>query len=433
MAKVGRNDPCPCGSGKKYKNCCLLRDEQQERERRAHRAEEPAERPSELDDDLQDFPPYLGDLFEDEDEEYESEEAAVLWSRFHEADHEGRIAIFLEMLHARQLTSATAFEMLSDIRFEAKERGEIPRFGELVDRLQRELPDLYREDWPYYVESQLESALARGETSLIPSLLEPFGREPDRDLEQFLWIADLLMYHGQTQPLLKTMLKAWPALGSLAGLAAELKNYIANTIVQLTLFDHLDRGGAPEMADPELQKALSPFALANPEQLAEGLAALSGEGAPQWTVANFQPRRREEEKPGRAAFVLLQQWLGYLRRRHGVPFGRGQLARNAMGGYIALQIHEGRSGLEMLVPRSSSLKDYVEGYFDVEAVDTYKAASMMELLPLYLRFLQELGLLGKREEDRALKSLRRVAKRTSELLREDHDLDLAETVDRAWT
>jgi uncharacterized protein len=21
--KVGRNDPCPCGSGKKYKNCCI--------------------------------------------------------------------------------------------------------------------------------------------------------------------------------------------------------------------------------------------------------------------------------------------------------------------------------------------------------------------------------------------------------------------------
>lgn len=22
MHKVGRNDPCPCGSGKKYKKCC---------------------------------------------------------------------------------------------------------------------------------------------------------------------------------------------------------------------------------------------------------------------------------------------------------------------------------------------------------------------------------------------------------------------------
>lgn len=27
MAKIGRNDPCPCGSGHKYKRCCLLRDE----------------------------------------------------------------------------------------------------------------------------------------------------------------------------------------------------------------------------------------------------------------------------------------------------------------------------------------------------------------------------------------------------------------------
>ena len=27
MAKTGRNDPCPCGSGKKYKTCCLPKDE----------------------------------------------------------------------------------------------------------------------------------------------------------------------------------------------------------------------------------------------------------------------------------------------------------------------------------------------------------------------------------------------------------------------
>lgn len=27
MAKVGRNQPCPCGSGKKYKQCCLANDE----------------------------------------------------------------------------------------------------------------------------------------------------------------------------------------------------------------------------------------------------------------------------------------------------------------------------------------------------------------------------------------------------------------------
>ena len=28
VTKIGRNDPCPCGSGKKYKNCCLDKDQQ---------------------------------------------------------------------------------------------------------------------------------------------------------------------------------------------------------------------------------------------------------------------------------------------------------------------------------------------------------------------------------------------------------------------
>jgi len=27
MPKTGRNDPCPCASGKKYKHCCMARDQ----------------------------------------------------------------------------------------------------------------------------------------------------------------------------------------------------------------------------------------------------------------------------------------------------------------------------------------------------------------------------------------------------------------------
>jgi tetratricopeptide (TPR) repeat protein len=32
--KIGRNDPCHCGSGRKYKRCCLEEDQQNEREAR---------------------------------------------------------------------------------------------------------------------------------------------------------------------------------------------------------------------------------------------------------------------------------------------------------------------------------------------------------------------------------------------------------------
>ena len=49
MAKTGRNDPCPCGSGKKYKQCCLARDEATAAAARAAQAAAvPARRPGSL-------------------------------------------------------------------------------------------------------------------------------------------------------------------------------------------------------------------------------------------------------------------------------------------------------------------------------------------------------------------------------------------------
>jgi tetratricopeptide (TPR) repeat protein len=43
MAKPGRNDPCPCGSGNKYKRCCLPKEEATEHARFARAAAEAAE------------------------------------------------------------------------------------------------------------------------------------------------------------------------------------------------------------------------------------------------------------------------------------------------------------------------------------------------------------------------------------------------------
>jgi hypothetical protein len=42
MAKIGRNDPCPCGSGQKYKRCCLPREDAAAVERAREREREDA-------------------------------------------------------------------------------------------------------------------------------------------------------------------------------------------------------------------------------------------------------------------------------------------------------------------------------------------------------------------------------------------------------
>jgi tetratricopeptide (TPR) repeat protein len=45
MAKIGRNDPCPCGSGQKYKRCCGPRDHAAAAERAAAARPAPLARP----------------------------------------------------------------------------------------------------------------------------------------------------------------------------------------------------------------------------------------------------------------------------------------------------------------------------------------------------------------------------------------------------
>ena len=47
MDNTGRNDPCPCGSGKKYKKCCLPMHEAEERQRAAEQQDERDQRAAE--------------------------------------------------------------------------------------------------------------------------------------------------------------------------------------------------------------------------------------------------------------------------------------------------------------------------------------------------------------------------------------------------
>lgn len=45
MAKIGRNEPCGCGSGLKYKKCCLVRDAEERRARAEELGQHPADGP----------------------------------------------------------------------------------------------------------------------------------------------------------------------------------------------------------------------------------------------------------------------------------------------------------------------------------------------------------------------------------------------------
>ncbi len=80
MAKIGRNAPCPCGSGKKYKKCCLAKDEEarrsrlEDQERRQLQAKRQPEEDEDLFEDALDEEESEDELYGDELDEMDEEE-----------------------------------------------------------------------------------------------------------------------------------------------------------------------------------------------------------------------------------------------------------------------------------------------------------------------------------------------------------------------
>lgn len=88
LIKTGRNDPCPCGSGRKYKKCCLAADETQVREAKAPTQTESGPQPADAAREPDEADPG-GDLelLEDESGDYNDDAPAnpavdAVWDAF---------------------------------------------------------------------------------------------------------------------------------------------------------------------------------------------------------------------------------------------------------------------------------------------------------------------------------------------------------------
>src|SRR5262249_15074347 len=160
--KVGRNDPCPCGSGKKYKKCCLPKDQATSATQPAAVLPPPAMTRSPRADSSRSQP---------EGSDRSSplahatkaprppsppnpvrERAERRWQEFESQSEEGRIALFIETLDdAEVMTDDMAFEMLNRLHSEAVNRGDRLRFSEWVGALREHRPQAYESSAHYYL------------------------------------------------------------------------------------------------------------------------------------------------------------------------------------------------------------------------------------------------------------------------------------------
>jgi hypothetical protein len=242
MAQIGRNAPCPCGSGKKYKKCCLEKDLAE------RRAAAPGAETGQEWEDVENFEAQeFSDATESGDvrnntysREIEAKESTVMdrapqseppaypnpreelpdlptkqqaivdaWWKdfkplFRKRDLDEmirRVQGFMEEHPELFVHLELEYEVLFEIGAEAGRRKEWPKYAALLARIRDEHPEMYVRSFSYYDYDLVIERLVEGKFEAIPQLFTFFHRHPDGELDNADRVADLLAWTGRQDDL----------------------------------------------------------------------------------------------------------------------------------------------------------------------------------------------------------------------------------------
>ena len=231
--KIGRNAPCHCGSGKKYKQCCLRKDEEAQHAALATPGEPAVPAPRATKPLPVPKPP--------PDPHMAAWNAR--WEAFEAGDYAGQIALFQHTLEEPELMDGEmAFEMLNKLFHATVEHNDRAGFDALVAKHYERVPALAGE----------MAALA--------------GKEID------LWnrVESQLAYHGQLSVLVEAMRLAWPQVRRSGNIVSWGIDEFAQRAIGYELLEYAERTPAPQASDPALLARLHVY---SQEIVPERLAA----------------------------------------------------------------------------------------------------------------------------------------------------------------
>ena len=227
---LGRNEPCPCGSGKKYKKCCLPKDEAVARQVKSARAQaDPVER-AEIEgteqsppaaSSLPDLAPDLTDEEVGTDSQEFSKDAAGGYQNPDLSDEENRIlndwwerveefyikkpdggevlrlvCDFLDRHPTLVPHLGIADELLLQLEVMLDGAGRHDDYLALLRRVRREQPAAYTECFGWFDYTLIANAIARGARSEIPQYFSFFRAKVDDPMGHLDRVFHLLAWAG---------------------------------------------------------------------------------------------------------------------------------------------------------------------------------------------------------------------------------------------
>jgi SEC-C motif len=443
--KTGRNDPCPCGSGKKYKKCCLEKD-QQRMAAEPLRGVSPRHRP---DDSFNPSPPPhpsypVRPLQPPPPEPTPWDD---LWERFNKAPNEDKINLFLATLDDKELMDEdVAADMIGTIESAMITAGRRERMEEIVEQMRQRRPDLYLDLVPSLAEMRIVTALLANRPDEVRRLGLELAEVGHENPELYHSVLKCLAYHGQLALLVEMLHVSWPKLKENDDLLAWELNEYAYTGAVYEMFTEVDRDPAATTISPSLRERLHCYFEAPNEASIENLwKRITRQTNQVWSMSDFEFARRPTKRdtydnddetdeddepelwhdPARdRLWDLTVTFLVEARRQGTVSWTRGELARQELMRYLLKRFDselEPRPGLleksrqkqpkaparpaNLLCPDEATLQQFFVDLLHPLSMSTYQVAATFELVPAWLRFLESRQLLSSELHQQTLKAM----------------------------
>lgn len=415
-----RNDPCPCGSGKKYKHCCLLQEmqEQADRSQRMPSPDEPSETAPSI------APTAEPDPLTERMNEW--------WEAFKSAPYERKWDLVEDVLREEPelMDGEMVFEVGNTLFRKVVERDDVDRFNQLLESINEVAPEAYGEELAYILEWRFEGALVRQDWAVVEEVFLEFSDLIAEELDIYYRLIHALAYHGRLDILLLGMRLAFPSVEEATGLVAWAAGEFAELLGTYELLQRLEANPDVTADDPELQQRFAEYELTVvPEELDNIVDYRCGRVQAAWPAADFHlsPGDEFDEDPSKKNLYLLPlAWTHYAHTEEGVPLTRVEMVREPLYLYF-VQRSEGElsDGAErggrrkrrhkrrrvpereelVLFPDRRTLDRFLGEMLGFLSFRYYEASALVELIPVWLRFLRQQGLADEAREEAVLRDL----------------------------
>ena len=432
VMKLGRNDPCPCGSGKKYKKCCMAKDQAEEAARSASPAKSalvtaPPPEPA-LSTSVTAHPKSPADEY---------------WEAFEAADSEHRFVMFADAVDQPWLDCEMAAEAAISLYSDACKSHQLARFEEMIALLRQRRPDLYEEEPHTYLDLLISSALAMDQREKLPSLVEDLARTGAEQIDLLERNLDQLAYRGELQLVLNAHRIAWPAVRK----SKEVLDWAIGQFSRDGAFAEicawLDERPEGDPHDPELLKRTKAFDVWDKQMIASAAERLSGRRVTAWTLEDFnlsgpagkmqRSEQNDEESevlPGEDNLANLgYEFIAYAHHQEGVPWLKADMAQWHLLECINQWhrgdlTHEGshrprsRHTRNILCPPAGIVDPYVAGLVGGILPQYPGPTAMVVLYPAWLRFLRSRGLVDEALQNELLAEMAYIPPNLAKLFRQ---------------